>query len=172
MDLNYIPINFKNNETVLNEEVMSKIDDALFNITQAIKTFGNNISFDQMYPVGSIYQTINSEFNPNLNFVGTWERIKGKMLVGVDEDDEEFNVAEKTGGEKLHTLTIAEIPNHKHDVVIHSGGGTGLAGIAGTTGATETGTATGDFSTIVVGGGQAHNNMPPYETVYIWKRVA
>ncbi|MEG0282624.1 MAG: hypothetical protein RR662_05550 [Clostridia bacterium] len=59
-------------------------------------------ALENCYPIGSIYMTLNSE-NPNKTFgFGTWERIKGKMLFGVDEADSDFNTVEKTGGNKEH----------------------------------------------------------------------
>ena len=47
------------------------------------------INVNLLYPIGSIYISINSK-NLSEIFGGTWERIKGKMLLGVDEDDQEF----------------------------------------------------------------------------------
>ena len=63
-----------------------------------------------VFPIGSTYIT-QSNTNPNtiLNF-GTWERLKGKVCVGLDEDDTSFNTIGKTGGEKTHELTEAELP--------------------------------------------------------------
>ena len=43
----------------------------------------NTDIFDLFYPIGSIYETSNSEFNPNNAWGGTWERIKGKVIVVV-----------------------------------------------------------------------------------------
>ena len=77
-------------------------------------TIGGKTIFDLVYPVGSIYETDNEGFDPNTSFGGTWERIKGKVIVGVDKADGAFNVVGKTGGEKNHTLTIAEMPSHNH----------------------------------------------------------
>ena len=67
-----------------------------------------------VFPIGSTYIT-QTNTNPStiLKF-GTWERVKGKVLVGLDEDDTTFNTIGKTGGEKTHTLTENEMPNHTH----------------------------------------------------------
>lgn len=76
--------------------------------------------FDAIYPVGSIYTSINST-DPSTLFGGTWERFgKGKVLVGVDEDDSDFSEANKTGGEKTHTLTVDEMPSHTHTQNSHT----------------------------------------------------
>lgn len=80
-------------------------------------TIGGKTIFDLVYPVGSIYETDNEGFDPNTSFGGTWERIKGKVIVGVDKEDGDFDTVGKTGGEKNHTLTIAEMPSHGHTTV-------------------------------------------------------
>lgn len=66
---------------------------------------------EDIFPIGSTYIT-QTDTNPStiLGF-GTWERLKGKVLVGLDENDTNFNSIGKTGGEKTHQLTQAELPN-------------------------------------------------------------
>ena len=75
-----------------------------------------------VFPVGSTYIT-QSNTNPStiLNF-GTWERLKGKVCLGLDEDDTNMNAIGKTGGEKTHTLSTSEIPSHAHYSLIHQSG--------------------------------------------------
>lgn len=78
----------------------------------------NDISFiDIIYPIGSIYETIERSFNPNTAFGGTWERIKGRFLVGVDENTPEFNSENIQAGEAYVYLTIGEIPSHNHGLI-------------------------------------------------------
>jgi len=61
-----------------------------------------NLDFDLIYPVGSIYMSVNST-NPSVMFGGTWESWgSGKVPVGVNTEETEFNTVEKTGGEKTH----------------------------------------------------------------------
>ena len=84
--------------------------------------------YDLIYPIGSIYQTIDKNFNPKDIFGGTWSRIKGKMIVGVDEEDDEISESEKTGGEKMHTLTVNEMPSHRHDLPAFQNGDTNYGG--------------------------------------------
>lgn len=124
------------------------------------------------YPVGSIYLSVNN-INPSRWFGGTWEQIaKGRTLVGVDSNDTDFNIVKKTGGEKTHVLTVAEMPSHRHtllynqnmpannDVFIPYGSANNIR-IGGDNKAVEN-----------TGGSQPHNNMPPYFTCYIWCRTA
>ena len=121
-----------------------------------------------VFPIGSTYIT-QTNTNPSeiLKF-GTWERVKGKVLVGLDENDTDFNEIGKTGGKKTHTLTVDEMPSHTH-IVNYSGG-------AGTsTGVTAMGDQLGTSSAIVqaTGGGQPHNNLQPYQVIgYMWRRTA
>ena len=69
---------------------------------------------DAVYPVGSIYMSVNSA-NPSTYLGGTWVAWgNGRVPVGVDASDTSLNSAEKTGGEKTHKLTTAETPAHTH----------------------------------------------------------
>lgn len=127
-------------------------------------------------------------FNDNddhSNYLGfTWERIaSGKMLVGIDSADTDFNTIGKTGGEKEHTLTINEMPAHSHKLQ----GNTNVVFDESSTypyllASAKRGYAIGDsvvFSegytindTTNTGGGQSHNNMPPYQVVALWQRIS
>lgn len=124
------------------------------------------------YPVGSIYLSVNNT-NPSKWFGGTWVQIaKGRTLVGVDTNDADFNTVRKTGGEKKHTLTVNEMPSHTHNtatVYPFTIGGMRTA-IANSTANNRTGTASDVVD--ATGGGQAHNNLQPYFTCYIWCRTA
>jgi len=75
---------------------------------------------DAIYPIGVIYESDDST-PPNVVFGrGTWERILGVMLVGVNESDPDFSAAGKTGGEKAHVLTQQEMPVHNHSANVTS----------------------------------------------------
>lgn len=79
-------------------------------------------TLSRIFPVGSIFTSVNN-VNPASFIGGTWERFgKGKVLVGVDEDDSDFNESQKTGGEKEHTLSYAEMPMHNHMAYAASAG--------------------------------------------------
>lgn len=130
---------------------------------------------DLIYPVGSIYISANN-VNPSTIFGGTWEQLKDKFLLGSGDT---YSVG-ITGGEATHTLTIDEIPSHKHDlrrnndinanVYVSSGSSTYSWYITnGLTGGNTNGEL---ITTTSVGGSQEHNNMPPYLVVSIWKRTA
>lgn len=69
---------------------------------------------DFIYPIGSIIYNADSNFNPNSEFGGTWEKIKGKMIIGYDESDSDFNTLKATGGSKTHVQTVDELAKHNH----------------------------------------------------------
>ena len=128
------------------------------------------------YPVGSIY--INAAVNTNpatLLGIGTWVEFgSGRVMVGVDAAQTEFDVLEETGGDKTHTLTAAEMPEHNHfqswtdaGAVTSSGGPYLVTEEWGQNYATHDRSYSG-----ITGNGGAHNNLQPYITVYMWKRTA
>lgn len=130
----------------------------------------NGVSvLDVFYPIGSIFQSMKAT-DPSKIMGGTWERIKGKVLVGVDEADADF-AAGKTGGDKTHKLTIDEMPNHSHSLGIHRGGNPTVSQMLGKNGYLWGEISTGKNSSFV-GGGKPHNNLPPYVSIYIWLRTA
>lgn len=118
---------------------------------------------DCIMPVGFIL-TMYSHADPNSMFPGTtWERIVNRFLWACDED----GGIGTTGGEKTHTLTVNELPAHNH-------GGTYTN--AGTATKTHSWLSSGGssmaFESVSAGGGAAHNNMPPYIQVSVWRRTA
>lgn len=144
----------------------------------ALQVKGINI-VDLFYPIGFEITTSKANYNPNNYFPGTtWVRIKGRVIVGVDEADTEFATVNKTGGEKAHSLTVAESPPHSHGT---SGGTLGSAnygfsrevtGLAAGGLWSDVGVGRGGLGTGSSGGGRAHNNLQPYITKYIWERTA
>ena len=127
-----------------------------------------------VYPVGSFYMSEVSTDPSEILGIGVWQRVKGKFLLGVDEGDSDISKYGLTGGEKTHTLTVEEIPSHTHAISRYNPSGTGFD-------ATQTKLAAapnngsgvpGGVNTNPAGGGQAHNNMPPYYTAFIWRRTA
>lgn len=132
------------------------------------QTLGSNYILDNVYPVGSIYMSVNST-NPTTLFGGTWEQIQGKFLFGMDSS----YPAGSTGGEITHTLTIDEMPEHNHIIYYpNSGGPDGNANICYPADSGTNMTWCAEMcKTAPTGGGAAHNNMPPYLSVYIWKRT-
>ena len=146
---------------------------------------------DAVYPVGSIYISMNltSPSQVEALFGGTWVKFAdGKTLIGVDSSDTDFNASNMTGGEKNHQLTVNELPNIHGEVAIR--------GYEDSTMWSGTSTASGVFSftsdwssayvfnhtpglfpaksgiTLDFGSDQLHNNLPPYITVYMYRRTA
>lgn len=163
--------------------------------------------FDLIYPIGSIYMSVNS-VNPQVLFGGTWQQISDTFLLAAGST----YAAGTTGGEAEHTLTAAEsgVPAHGHgftDPTYKTSGSDGThshtltmkiaqdvaSGSAkycprnnasGTSTSMGTVTGGGHGHTITkktsgsvsnntaANASSAHNNMPPYLAVYVWKRTA
>ena len=120
-----------------------------------------------IFPVGFIVH-LTTDVDPAEYFGGKWQRIKGCFLLAADE---ETYPAGSTGGEAEHTLTVAEIPAHNHALY---GAFTGKNEAISNTGNNWAQTTTDWKQTKFIeatGGGQPHNNMPPYRSVYIWERI-
>ena len=123
--------------------------------------------FLKVYPVGAIYLSTNGT-DPKTLFGGTWVQIEDRFLLAAGT----VYKAGTTGGEAEHTLTNNEIPNHQHPIWFPNAGGEQSAAI----GYPEAGNKNTYYveasKTGGAGGGEAHNNMPPYLVVYAWKRTA
>lgn len=127
---------------------------------------GMNV-FDLVYPIGSICLSV-SDVNPAALFGGSWERITDRFLLGAGGS----YAAGTTGGEASHKLTEDEMPSHSHAAAItHSDGTLTSEGITATLGYSVNGYRY-RLNTYPKGGSAAHNNMPPYLTVYMWKRIS
>lgn len=118
---------------------------------------------DSTMPVGYIL-LLYSHADPNTMYPGTtWVRIQNAFLWACDADGD-IGV---TGGEKEVTLTVDQLPEHNHGSV-YSGN------VSGTK--THSWLASGGsnmaYGTVSAGGGKAHNNMPPYIHVSVWRRTA
>ena len=153
-----------------------------FNVNGTLKVNNTNI-FDLIYPVGSIYISINST-NPKALFGGTWERIMERFLFGCGN---ERYPAGHTGGEEQHLLTVEEMPSHKghlssgivDNAPYEKGNYKGFLNSNVMTAYSDIGRGWNVYAgnemhpaSEAVGEGWAHNNMPPYLCVYIWKRTA
>lgn len=132
-----------------------------------------------VYPVGSIYINATNSTNPEtlLGF-GTWAAFgAGRVPVGFNSGDSDFNSAEKTGGAKTHALTQAEMPAHTHTLSFPTSqyvGDVGSGGNQTSSGPGSVWQSNRNFpsATGSRGSGDAHNNLQPYITVHMWKRTA
>ena len=116
------------------------------------------------YAIGDYLFTANA--NPAVKYGGYWEEVpNGTFLMAAGAG----GTADQTGGEATHTLTIEEMPSHSHEL-----NDIGLEWSAGPlSNSAQTNTASSRIIAVnAVGGGQAHNNLPPYRTAHIYKRIA
>ena len=132
------------------------------------------------HPVGSFFASTEN-VDPATLYGGTWERIKGAFIWGIDDGE----TAGVTGGEKTHTLTEAELPAIDGRIATAVVGSHKANGVTGHAYGTNFGSVTkpivgaegkaGDDQYgygYKFGGGQPHNNMPPYYGAYVWRRTA
>ena len=157
----YIKNVWQDGETIATAERMNHIEEGIADLYNAI------------FPVGQI--VIKGDNEDYSNWLGfTWERTAvGKVLVGIDSTDTDFNEIGKTSGEKKHTLTLQEMPKHTHNLI------TGAKTNAWKEPNYTIGYQYQEPSAIVssegiesTGGNQPHNNLQPYQVVAYWKRVA
>lgn len=177
--------------TPANDDEFALIDSAASNVLKRLKwsdltaALGSGLAISDVYPVGSIYTNKTDSTNPATLFgFGTWVAVAGRVVVGFDAGQTEFDTAGETGGSKTHTLTSGEMPSHTHTQDAHShtvygaifqeaGSGTNHreltnSGSGGDDVASQSVTATNQNT----GGGSAHNNLQPYVVCYVWERTA
>ena len=161
---------WSNGATALSETNMNHIEQGIYDAHEFIDGL-----IDMIYPIGSIFMSV-SPANPGTYITGTtWTAWgSGRVPVGVDTSQTEFDTVEETGGAKKHTLTTNEMPKHDHvyydfdtftESSPYSTGSPSQYVISKQS--SQTATETED-----AGGGQAHNNLQPYITCYMWKRTA
>ena len=152
-------------KALLDPETLAFSEDKLGVVTTAI--------FNKIYPVGSIYENANVKTNPkDLLGFGTWESFgAGKVLVGIDPEDNDFKSAGQEDGEKEVTLSRRTMPPHSH-ILTKEGTNAPSNGKGFDTGVNDRGNKTyTSHKTSSVGGGQPHNNLQPYIVVYRWVRT-
>ena len=121
---------------------------------------------DLVYPIGSIYMNTNN-VNPQSIFGGVWQKIEGRFLLGSGGG---YTLG-SLGGEVTHTLTVSEMPKHKPSILLNTQDSYTTGSAANWQVVTNGRYYAGDMF-LEIGGSQAHNNMPPYLVVNIWKRTA
>lgn len=144
------------------------------NSTNPVSSGGVFAALPQMSYIGMIIHstTFDTEAKVKAFYGGTtWTKIEGKFLLGTSSS----HAINTTGGAETVTLTLNQIPSHNHGVC----GGAGMFAFKNNAGTEDpTIKTTGSravinlWTTDNAGGGQSHNNMPPYKTVYIWERTA
>ena len=163
--------------------------------TETHRALFSNDFVDLIYPVGSIYMSVNSA-DPSTLFGGTWQRITGRFLLAATDGGSSgaSQAPGNTGGAATHTLSASELPTVTGQIGAYAGNTGASAGgygafrsASGAFSATNiyqyaraqsasaegwpSGNAYGTIN-MSFGGGGAHNNMPPYLAVYVWKRTA
>jgi hypothetical protein len=172
-----------NGTSIVNNNVANIITETPYNATTNkiatksdiptnVSSLNNDSNFTTLldvYPVGSIYMSVNST-SPSSLFGGTWVQIQDTFLLACGNTYS----AGSTGGEASHTLTINEIPSHAHTTTAQ-GHSAREAGYVYRTSGENFDIVSAGFAVETpgsVGGGQAHNNLPPYLAIYVWKRTA
>lgn len=182
-NINVNCINSKNNKFSIDDE--GNISCNTITTNNISSNPGGNIDFNQIYPVGSIYLSVNS-LNPGTLFGGTWTQITDKFLIGASSS----YPVNTSGGTTVHshttgncTLNINQIPSHNHEIYRNVPYGipyNDLNGVAsGGNGIVKYNESYTPFSIGFTGGNQPHNhggtslasNIPPYLAVYIWQRI-
>lgn len=137
------------------------------------------------YPIGMIIITVN-DTNPNTYFGGTWELLsEGNFLISAGKGDNIKYPVGTTGGEENHTLSLSEIPAHRHEIYDSRAGSITTPATYAFVQASAVGYTPNDIAdqnAIPSSNGndgagnycqgKAHNNIPPYIACYMWKRVA
>ena len=156
-------------KAALNENPqVANINKVTANDMNQIKNAINNL-----FPIGFIIEVDNAEFNPNTSWGGTWKRLKGRVIVGVDEDDPDFSTSGKTGGEKDH--------RHLEGIFAYNGKlGVSNTNISVQSSKKEIYTVNGTTGFTNIPGShlcdvystEYSSNMPPYYTAYRWIKTA
>lgn len=161
---------FSNIQESLSGDVAAQLADRIQQVENAVNGINNGF-LDRVYPVGAVYISFENT-DPSELFGGTWTRIGERFLYAAPTDPQSPLSVWDEGGEETHTLTIDEMPNHAHSINMNTvgyGGGGSLSAYFGKEGSPSH----GNWGNIVrdAGGGAAHNNMPPYIVVNMWRRA-
>ena len=187
-------LNWKSVSDVLNDAATAGQTTSVKDVQSTIQNIKIVDFFKQQllnlaYPIGSIYMSTNN-VSPQSFLGGSWESWgSGRVPVGVNSSDSDFSTVEKTGGEKSHTLTKSEMPKHNHNSVDGKSGAAWniSAGLVKAPGTLQYETDSGSGCYVITktqiisgvtcytdnaGGDTAHNNLQPYITCYMWKRIS
>lgn len=187
--MSFTPHEWTDKKTRITAEIMQSIEAELVSLRGDMMLAA--------HPVGSIYVSVEN-IDPGTIFGGRWVAWgSGRVPVGVDASDSDFNAAEKAGGSKelqahthttpnhTHTITTASAGSHSHNALVTANAGTGSSRNALATSGTAKGgmiasggshthtinqTASGGGVTGSTGAGNG-KNLPPYITCYMFKRI-
>lgn len=167
----HAPSNAQKNSDITKAEIEAKL-------TGEISSHSHAGGGGQAFPVGSVFIAVVSTNPATLLGYGTWSAFgAGRMLVGLDSADADFDTAEETGGAKTVTLTAAQsgLPAHQHQILRERSATTGgattlIARTSDTSSTVDTNVFTENVA--AANASQAHQNMPPYIVCYFWKRTA
>lgn len=133
--------------------------------------------YESIYPVGSMYVNFTNDTNPaTLLGFGTWQAVAGRMVVGYDATQTEFNAAEKTGGDKTHNHALtagrADIAATGSDLKMRriSESFTGNARFAASGG--DSSSSSMAYKTRLSGNTDSGDSLSPYIVGYVWKRIS
>ena len=167
-----IDIYNRNTGAILNSEIYNSIVYDAGDFKNGLYRNAGTIGLEA-YPINSIYISY-SHSSPAALFGGTWQRLENRFLWGTSAS----GTIGATAGEQTHTLTASEMPSHSHDMPF-SGSSSGVQSpykyIVLSSAASNGDGGKGyrnNMGTFAVGDGAAHNNMPPYIQVSIWRRTA
>ena len=148
-----------------NKEDITELQTDVTNMFETLKPQLINL----FLPVGFLIYTEDDSYDPNTIYTGTtWQQIKGRMIIGRDDSDSDFQTSGLTGGSKTHTQTVDEMASHNHG--LDYGVDISHAGQTITAMASSIGVTNGSIKN--KGGGQPMDIMNPYEVANIWKRTA
>ena len=123
-------------------------------------------------PIGSIIMGTGNNFATQAAvqaiYNGTWEQIKDVFLLAAGDN----YIAGSTGGEATHTLTVDEMPKHSHNLPVDKQYGEATTTERDRINLTSGIAYNNGYASNDTGANQPHNNMPPYLTVYMWRRIA
>jgi hypothetical protein len=149
------------------DDILSPEDfNALVNNMQYLYSQGGDFEVNP-YPIGAIYMSTRIT-SPASLFGGSWTRIQDKFLLAAGSSYS----AGTTGGSATHTLTVNEMPSHNHNLAVRLNSTSGNMYTSPTAAGDSGIEGTSTWAVENNGGGQPHNNMPPYLAVYVWKRIA
>ena len=147
-------------ETICTAGKMKHIEDGIADLYNAI------------FPIGQI--VIKGDNEDYSNWLGfTWERTAvGKVLVGIDSNDTDFDTIGKIGGEKTHKLILNEMPSHQHTMYLSGGLTPDRQAINWATQGYQEFSGITKANDNISGGNQPHNILQPYQVVAYWKRIS